>query len=54
MSGSNPDIMDGERLGELTPRAEPLDTRDEIRQSFVGCLVFYPLMNERSEDATIG
>ena len=27
MSGLNPDVMDGERLGELTPRAEPKDTR---------------------------
>ena len=27
-SGLNPDVMDGERLGELTPRAEPKDAKD--------------------------
>lgn len=28
MSAYNVEVMDGERLGELTPRAEPKDAKD--------------------------
>jgi len=54
MSEFNSDVMDEERPGELMPRAEPKDTMDEERQSFVGLPRFYPLMNERNEDAIGG